>query len=69
MKASVLRAKSDQELTKMLTDLQLQLTKDYVQIAAGSAPKNPGNVRKTKRTIARIRTVLHALQSEQVKDQ
>lgn len=57
MKHKELVTKSQEELEQILVDAHKSLVKDYVQISAGTAAKNPGNVRKLKKTIARIKTI------------
>lgn len=53
-----LRGLSTDECTKRLADLRLSLMKSYAQVAQGSTPKNPGQIKAMKKTIARILTVL-----------
>jgi large subunit ribosomal protein L29 len=60
MKAKELRAMDKEELKKKYAELRLELIKHNSQIATGTIPKSPGLVRNTKRTIARILTVLAA---------
>ena len=46
------------ELGKTLDELRMELIKANSQVASGSAPKNPGQIRQTKKTVARILTIL-----------
>lgn len=46
------------ELKEKLAQLKLELTKERAQIATGTVPKNPGKVKVTRKTIARIETLL-----------
>lgn len=36
-------------------EIELELIKERAQIASGTAPKNPGNIKELRRTVARIR--------------
>ena len=47
---------ADKELQKRLTELRKELIKVNAQIATGTVPENPGNVRNIKKNIARILT-------------
>jgi large subunit ribosomal protein L29 len=49
---------SDNDLVKRLNDIKLDLVKDRGQIAIGGTPSNPGKVKETKKTIAKILTEL-----------
>ncbi|MBI1969715.1 50S ribosomal protein L29 [Candidatus Woesearchaeota archaeon] len=53
-----LRALGDGALTEKMRELQKELTKQNAQIATGTIPKSPGQVRNLKRGIARIKTLL-----------
>ena len=58
MKIKALRALQKPELVQKLDELQKELMKENAQVAIGTIPKSPGKLRLTKRTIARIRTIL-----------
>jgi large subunit ribosomal protein L29 len=47
------------ELQKRLKELRSELMKSNSQIATGTIPKNPGQIKHTKKTIARILTLLN----------
>lgn len=53
-----LKSKSKEELQTQLTELKKELIKINTQVATGTTLKSPGQVKKTKRTIARILTEL-----------
>lgn len=59
MKFKDIANQSPDELKKKLTELEMDLMKDYVQIAAGTTPKNPGKVKQVKKSIAKIKMALH----------
>jgi large subunit ribosomal protein L29 len=66
MKAKELRNLHNKELYEKMSEIKKELMKENAQIALGGTPKNPGKVRATKRTIARIMTLLHQkVQSKQ----
>tara|TARA_Y100000310_G_C20029567_1_gene511161 strand:- start:259 stop:465 length:207 start_codon:yes stop_codon:yes gene_type:complete len=56
LKNSELNKMADKELQKRLTELRKELIKVNAQIATGTVPENPGNVRNIKKNIARILT-------------
>lgn len=45
---------SEKELIERKTDVQKRLLKVYAQIASGTVPENPGNVKNMKKTLAHI---------------
>ena len=51
---------SRQELKSKLSEFELELIKLNAQVATGTALKNPGQVRDTKKNMARIYTLLKA---------
>jgi len=58
MKAKELRVMGSKDLAQKITELQKELMKENAQIATGTSPKNPGKIKVTKKTIARIKTLL-----------
>lgn len=58
VKKKDLRNMNSGELKKNLKELRMELIKSNSQVAAGSTPKNPGQIRHSKKTIARIITFL-----------
>ncbi len=60
MKASELKGMSEQDLNKKLVELRKELAKHGTSIASGVNPKSPGQVKKTKKTIARILTFINS---------
>lgn len=58
MKIKELRGLSKDELANKLKELKKELMKDNAQVATGTAPKNSGKIKVTKKTIARINTLL-----------
>lgn len=57
MKAKELRALSETELSVKETELRKSLMKLYGQVSTGTPPKNPGEIRQSKRTLAKILTI------------
>ncbi|MBD3164879.1 50S ribosomal protein L29 [Candidatus Woesearchaeota archaeon] len=47
-----------EEMEKQLDNLKMELIKANSQVASGTAPKSPGQIRQSKKTIARILTIL-----------
>lgn len=56
-RSSQITALPDAELQQRLDELRRELIKLNAQVATGTVPKNPGQIRQTRRTVARIRTV------------
>lgn len=58
MKAKELRSMSALDLRKKKAELSVDLMKEFAQVATGTIPKNPGRIRKSRKTIARISMIL-----------
>jgi len=67
MKKIELKQKSKEELTKQLVELRRDLMKLNSQRATGTVPENPGNIKKFRRTIARIYTIMNDKKTKEVK--
>jgi large subunit ribosomal protein L29 len=52
------------DLQKKLVDLKKELIKENAQIAVGTTPKSPGQVKQMKKAIA---TIIQLLQNKEVK--
>ncbi len=59
MKSKEIRSMSKSALDEKILELKKELIKVNAQVAIGTALKNPGQVRKIKKTMARILTVEH----------
>ena len=59
MKAKELRLMSKEELKSKLIELRKELMKNNAQIATGTTPKSPGQVKETKKTIAKILAIVN----------
>ena len=57
MKAKELVQLSLEELEKKENELAMELMKLQTQVASGTTPKNPGQIKKIKKSIARIHTL------------
>jgi len=57
VKNNELRKMNDKELESKLVELRKSLIKMNAQVASGTVPENPGDVRNVKKTIARIHTI------------
>lgn len=62
MKYKELSTLKPEELDKQEQQAKLELIKLQAQVATGTAPKNPGQIRQIKKTVARIHTVRSAQQ-------
>jgi len=49
----------ENQLNERIKELEKELMKLNAQVATGTNPKSPGQIKKIKKTIARIKTVLH----------
>jgi len=54
MKIKEIKAMSKEDLNSKLEELKKELMKINAQIATGTTPKSPGNVKQIKKTIAKI---------------
>jgi ribosomal protein L29 len=59
MNIKELKPLGEAELRERLTELGRQLMKDRAQASQGTALKSPGKIREARRTIARIKMLLH----------
>lgn len=58
MKAKEIRAMSEADIQIKLAELGKELIKHNAQIATGTQVKSPGQIKQTKKAIARLNTVL-----------
>jgi large subunit ribosomal protein L29 len=58
MKIKEIRGMDRESLNSKLSDLKKELIKINAQVAIGTTPKSPGQVKAIKKTIAKILTVL-----------
>ena len=54
-----------EDLKGRLEELRKDLIKQNAQIATGTTPKNPGQVKQIKKTIARILTIMKTKERKQ----
>jgi len=52
----------NEDLENKLNDLRKELIKENAQIAVGTTPKSPGQVKQMKKTIARIIQLLNTME-------
>ena len=52
------RSLEPKEIKNRIKELKKELMKDNVHISSGTAAANPGKVRRTKKNIARLLTIL-----------
>jgi len=67
MKTKELRGLGKEDMKNRLEELRKELIKHNAQIATGTVPKSPGQVKQTKKTIARILTILKEKKKEEKK--
>jgi len=64
MKIKDLRSMPKEDLNSKLVELRKELVKHNAQIAIGTTPKSPGQIREIKKTIAKILTIASTLKEE-----
>lgn len=64
MKLAEIRELSVSEAEAKLTELKTELAKERALIVSGTRPENPGKIRKMKKEIARIFTVINEKKTE-----
>ena len=64
MKIKELRELGKEDMKTRLEELRKELIKHNAQIATGTVPKSPGQVKQTKKTIAKILTILNEKKKE-----
>ena len=69
LKIKEIRNMTKEDLDDKLTELKKELMKINAQIATGTTPKSPGQVKQIRRTIARIKMVLKDKGGEIKKDE
>lgn len=64
MKIKEIRSMNKEDLNAKMEELRKELIKANAQIATGTTPKSPGQVKQIKKNIARILTIIHEKNSE-----
>ena len=59
MKGKEVRAMAVPEMQEKMEELYKELMKYNAQVATGTSPKNPDKIRRAKKTIAQMKTILH----------
>lgn len=62
LKIKEIKGMGKEDLKNKLEELRRELIKQNTQIATGTTPKSPGQVKETKKTIARILTIINQKQ-------
>ena len=57
MKTKEVKKLKKEDLNKKIQELKLELTILQGQAATGTPPKSPGQIKKIRRTLARMRTI------------
>ncbi len=60
---------SKKDLNAKLTELRKELIKHNAQIATGTTPKSPGQVKEVKKTIAKILTIVGTRRVSKLEEQ
>ena len=64
LKIKEITAMNEEDLKNRLVEIRKDLIKQNAQIATGTTPKSPGQVKQMKKTIARILTVMKSKTDE-----
>lgn len=67
-KKKELASMTKSDLLGKMEELKKELIKENAQVATGTVPKNPGQIKAMKKTVARIMTLLnnkHSKKSEE----
>jgi ribosomal protein L29 len=67
MKYKDLAALKPTDLKKKKHEVTTELIKIQAQVAVGTTPKNPGQIKQLKKILARIE-MLHTIQTKEVQD-
>lgn len=67
MRAKEIRGMDKNTLNEKLLELKKELVKMNAQVAMGTALKNPGQVKKLKKTVARILTINNQKSMKKIK--
>ena len=59
LKIKDIRKMQESQLNEKLLELNKELMKLNAQVATGTNPQNPGQLRQVKKTMARIKTILN----------
>ena len=65
MKAKELRTLSDKELDEKVLEINRELMKLNGQVAIGTTPKSPGQIKQLKKTLAKIYTIKKEKENKQ----
>ena len=57
------------DLLSKMEELKKELIKENAQVATGTVPKNPGQIKAMKKTIARIITILKTKHSKKIEEE
>ena len=66
MKSKEIRAMGLPELKEKMSELYKELMKDNAQVATGTVPKNPDKLRRAKKTIAQMKTIMHERATQKI---
>ena len=68
MKAKEIRGMDKSTLDEKIIELKKELVKVNAQVAIGTALKNPGQVKKIKKTLAKILTISNQKDLKKIKE-
>lgn len=54
-----IREMKEEDLSKRLSELKLEMSKEMSNVKMGRPVKNAGRIRELRKTIARINTIMH----------
>lgn len=68
IKAKEIRQMNEKQINEKIIEIKKDLMKANSQIAVGTVPENPGQVKQMKKTIARMLTILTEKKKETKND-
>jgi ribosomal protein L29 len=69
MKIKDLNGMGTKELEDKVTEARLDLMKLNAQVAAGTAPKSPGQIKATRKNIAKMKTIIKQKSNKNAKEE
>ena len=63
MKFKELKSMGNDELREKLRELEMELIKSNAQVATGTVPKSPGKIKQTKKSMAKIISIIESAES------
>lgn len=63
-KMKEMRSMSEAQLNERMSQLRMELIKFNTQVATGTSPKSPGQIKQAKKNVARIMTIISEMKAK-----